>query len=93
MTLKRNLLALAVASILVGIAHSATAADAPAQDQATAAPDTTDEAPRLRGFSFDPFGVICTRRQSRGAHGLCASSSPSERSSSTPGGSAAMASA
>ena len=38
MRLKRNLLALAVASILVGAAHSAPAADAPAPDQATAAP-------------------------------------------------------
>jgi len=43
MRLKRNLLALAVASILVGAAHSAPAADAPAPDQATAAPGA-DEA-------------------------------------------------
>ncbi|MBN8886999.1 MAG: TonB-dependent receptor [Rudaea sp.] len=44
MTLKRNLLALAIASIFVGAAHAAPAAEVAAPEQATTTPDTADAA-------------------------------------------------
>ena len=57
MTLKRNLLTLAVASVLVGGMHSARAADAPAPDQATATPGA-DDTPKKNEDNAAELGTV-----------------------------------
>jgi iron complex outermembrane receptor protein len=58
MKLKRNLLTLAVASVLVGGMHSAGAADAPAPDQQAAATPGTDDAAKKKEDQAAELGTV-----------------------------------